>query len=202
MKLFKKFFPVTLTLIAVTCFSSEDLESIIKHCDACHGDKGNSKYSQFPSIAGFSEFYLDENMRVYRDAARPCEVIDFPGKSDAKATSMCELAANLSNETIAQIAEFYAKQTFQPIKQEFDAEKAKVGADVHEKHCKRCHSSGGSDPLDDAGILAGQWKTYLSDTFSQYESSKRPQPEKMAEKFNKLDADSKDALLHYYASQQ
>ncbi|NVJ58761.1 MAG: hypothetical protein HWE27_00135 [Gammaproteobacteria bacterium] len=181
---------------------ANDLPSTIKQCDACHGDNGNSLNKNFPSIAGFSEFYLDDNLRVYRDKARPCVVAEFPGENKAEAVSMCDITANLSNQTITEIAQFYAKQTFKRVTQEFDPTKAKVGAKVHEKHCRRCHSSGGSDRLDDAGILAGQWTTYLSDTFSEYESGKRLQPEKMAEKFNKLDADSKEALLHYYASQQ
>ncbi len=182
---------------------SSDTAAIIDSCDACHGKNGNSSNKDFPSIAGFSEFYLDDNMRVYRDQARPCRTADYPDKSQTrKAISMCELSANLSDQTIAQLAQFYARQTFLPIKQPFDASKAELGATIHEQHCKRCHSKGGASAADDAGILAGQWMSYLRDTFDEYDKGQRLQPEKMAAKLNPLDSKSKEALLHYYASQQ
>jgi sulfide dehydrogenase cytochrome subunit len=86
--------------------------------------------------------------------------------------------------------------------QDFDADLAVTGKDVHSRECSKCHSDGGSVADDEASILAGQWMGYLEASFADYASGDRDQPEKMQEKMANLsDADVK-ALLHYYASQQ
>ncbi|MGB5739081.1 MAG: hypothetical protein WBM54_07005, partial [Woeseia sp.] len=71
-----------------------------------------------------------------------------------------------------------------------------------ERDCGRCHSKGGSDPEDEAGILAGQWLGYLQVAFADYKSGERQQTEKMKQKIDALSAEDTKALLNYYASQQ
>ncbi len=196
-------FLVLMGLAALNALWANGLDQLVTDCNACHGDAGNSQQPQVPSIAGFSEFYLDENLRVYRDKARPCLESAYPAsyKANQKVT-MCQLATDLSNEQIAQLAQHYAKQKFKPAKQSFDPKKAELGAKIHQQQCEKCHAAGGSDPADDAGLLAGQWLPYLKQTFAEYDAGTREQTKKMAVKFNALDAASKDALLHYYASLQ
>jgi len=86
--------------------------------------------------------------------------------------------------------------------QKFDPALAKKGKALHERGCEKCHSEGGSLASDDSGILAGQWMPYLTESFKQYSSGKRPMPEKMKPKMQKLDQADVDALVHYYGSQQ
>ena len=115
---------------------------------------------------------------------------------------MCAVAADLSDEMIDEIAAHYAALPFVAAKQEFDAGLAAAGKAVHEAECDRCHSEGGSNPEDEAGILAGQQMGYLMDTFAEYRAGEREQPQKMEEKVNALSDDDVKALVHYYASQQ
>jgi len=83
-----------------------------------------------------------------------------------------------------------------------DASLAEAGKAIHQRECDRCHSDGGSNPEDEAGILAGQWMDYLQLSFAEYKSGEREQPKKMKEKMDTLSADDEKALLHFYGSQQ
>ena len=93
-------------------------------------------------------------------------------------------------------------QSWLELYQEFDADLAAAGQTVHDAKCDKCHSEGGSNPDDEAGILAGQWMDYLANSFAEYASGDREQPKKMKEKMEELSAADETALLHYYASQQ
>jgi len=66
----------------------------------------------------------------------------------------------------------------------------------------QCHSEGGGNPEDEAGILAGMWMGYLETTMAQYASGDREQDKKMGEKMAELSDADVTALVHYYASQQ
>ena len=85
---------------------------------------------------------------------------------------------------------------------EFDAALASAGEAIHNEHCDRCHSDGGTNVEDEAGMLGGQWMPYLEATFAEYAAGEREQPAKMKEKMDKLAGDDVKSLLHYYASQQ
>lgn len=178
-----------------------DLQPIKDDCAACHGDKGASTDPEFPIIGGLSEFYLDEAMRAYREGARPCEKTTYPaGPRKGQETDMCQLASELDGKTIEALAAYYAELPFVPAKQEFDPAKAALGAKLHERSCEKCHAAGGTDPMDDAGILGGQWKHYLEEAFAHFKDGRRVQDEKMKLKFDELDDEQRDALLHFYAS--
>jgi sulfide dehydrogenase cytochrome subunit len=115
---------------------------------------------------------------------------------------MCDVLADFSDDAIDEIAAHYAALPFVAAKQEFDADLAAAGKAVHDEQCDRCHSEGGSNPDDEASILAGQWMGYMKATFAEYASGDREQPKKMEEKLSALSDDDVKALLHYYASQQ
>jgi sulfide dehydrogenase cytochrome subunit len=115
---------------------------------------------------------------------------------------MCDVSKALSEDQIEAIADYYAALPFVAATQSFDAGLAETGKALHEKHCMRCHSDGGSNPEDESSILAGQWMGYLKSTFAQYAAGEREQPEKMKEKMDALSPEEANALIHYYASQQ
>ncbi|MBT8079173.1 MAG: c-type cytochrome [Gammaproteobacteria bacterium] len=172
-------------------------------CNGCHGSAGVSEWTDMPTIAGIDAFVHSDALFVYRDEARPCAKSEYrQGDKCGEATTMCAIAKNMSDAEIEAIAEHYAALPFVPANQEFDAELAKTGEEVHSRECSRCHSAGGSDPADEASILAGQWMGYLEATFAAYASGEREQPKKMKDKMETLSGDDVKALLHYYASQQ
>lgn len=193
---------LTLGLFASVSMAG-DLESVVENCNGCHGDDGVSQWTDVPTIAGVPEFVHADALYIFRDEARPCTESKYrQGDTSRAATTMCAVAADLSDDMIDKIAAHYAGLPFVPAKQDFDADLAAAGKAVHEAECDRCHSAGGSNPEDEAGILAGQQMGYLTDTFAEYRAGEREQPKKMEEKLSALSDDDIKALVHYYASQQ
>jgi cytochrome subunit of sulfide dehydrogenase len=180
-----------------------DVNKLVEECVDCHGKDGASKESEVPIIGGFSAQYIIDSMTAYRKKERPCPETKYhEGKKKDQKTDMCKEAKELSAEDVKTVAKHFAGKKFVRAKQKFDPGKAKVGEKIHGVECKKCHENGGSSPDDDAGILAGQWAPYLKQTFDDYMSGKRPQPDKMKVKMDKLNKGEIDALIHYYASIQ
>jgi sulfide dehydrogenase cytochrome subunit len=115
---------------------------------------------------------------------------------------MCKVTEGLSDDDIEAIAASYAELPYVRAKQDFDAALASAGEAIHDEHCDRCHSDGGTNVEDEAGMLGGQWMGYLETTFAEYAAGEREQPAKMKEKMDNLSGDDVKSLLHYYASQQ
>lgn len=183
--------------------SASDIDAIIEDCNGCHGDNGVSQWGDVPTIAGIDAFGTADALFMFRDEERPCSESEYrQGDTSRAATTMCALAADLSDDDIEVLGDTYAEFEFVPAVQDFDAALAEAGAAVHEQQCDKCHSDGGSNVEDEASILAGQWIPYLENTFADYLSGDRPQDKKMKEKLDALSADDVTALVHYYASQQ
>ncbi len=182
---------------------SAEVDSIIEKCNDCHGDQGASLWNDVPTIAGIDAYVHSEALYIYRDKGRPCVKSKYrQGDTSRSETSMCEIAAKLSDDMIESLAGRYAALPFVPARQDFDAALAAAGKLVHDRDCARCHSDGGANPDDEASILAGQWMAYLRNTFAEYAAGKREQPDKMQVKMDSLSNKDVEALLHYYASQQ
>lgn len=195
-------FLITGMLIAAIV-SAGELDAIIESCADCHGDNGVSQWSDIPTIAGMPEYVHADALYFYRDNERPCSESEYKqGDTGRPATTMCAVVSDLSDDMIDEIAAYFVGLPFVAAKQDFDAGLAATGKSVHDAQCDKCHSDGGSNPDDEAGILAGQWMGYLEASFAQYASGDREQPKKMQEKMDALSADDTKALLHYYASQQ
>jgi len=180
-----------------------DVNATAENCNGCHGDNGVSQWTDVPTIAGVPEFVHSDALYLFRDEARPCSESEYKqGDTSRAATTMCAVVADFSDDQIDEIAAYYAEQAYVAMTQDFDADLAAAGQAVHEAQCDRCHSEGGSNPEDEAGILAGQPMGYLKATMAEYASGDREQPKKMEEKVSALSADDVTALLNYYASQQ
>ena len=194
---------ISLTLGLFASAAMADLAAVVEDCNGCHGNDGVSQWTDVPTIAGVSEFVHSDALYIFRDEARPCTETEYKqGDTSRPATTMCAVVADMSDDMIDEVAAYYAGKPFVAAKQDFDAGLAAAGKAVHEAECDRCHSEGGANPEDDAGILAGQWMGYLEDTFAEYKAGEREQPKKMEEKLNALSDDDVKALIHYYASQQ
>ncbi len=196
----------TVLLIATLFFTplaTADITALMAECNDCHGDNGVSLWSDVPTIAGLAEFVHADALYIFRDKERPCETSHFrQGDTSRPATDMCAIAAELSDDEIDSLAAAYAELPYVRAKQEFDAALAAKGKAVHETHCDRCHSDGGTNAADEAGMLGGQMMGYLEATFEEYAAGEREQPNKMKEKMDLLAPADFEALVHYYASVQ
>jgi cytochrome subunit of sulfide dehydrogenase len=178
-----------------------DVQDLVKPCAECHGENGASTEPDVPIIGGLSETYVNDSMIAYQEEERPCPEAEYEsGDKKGQKTTMCEIAKKLDEKEIAKIAEYFAAQPFVRAKQEFDAELAAKGEQIHEESCKKCHAEGGSLASDDSGILAGQWMPYLRQAFKEFSSGERPMDKKMKPKYEKLEPADLEALVNYYGS--
>ena len=202
-----KSFYLTALSLALGMFASvsaaDDLAAITENCNGCHGDDGVSQWSDVPTIAGVPEYVHADALFFFRDNERPCSEVEFKqGDTSRPATTMCAVVADLSDEMLEELAVYYFELPYVAAQQEFDTGLAAAGKAVHDNLCDKCHSEGGGNPDDEAGILSGMWMGYLEDTFAQYASGEREQDKKMKEKMDELSDADTTALIHYYASQQ
>lgn len=192
-----------LALVAQTGLAAgTDVPAAAQSCADCHGAGGVSTHEDVPTIAGMSAYYLEGQLEAYKKGERPCPKTKYKsGDTSRPETDMCDIAKKLSKDDVTAVTGYFENQTFVAAKQPFDAAKAAEGKKLHNGECEKCHSDGGSEAMDDAGILAGQWMDYLKDTFADYKSGKRLAPEKMKPKIDKLTQEDIDNLLNYYASE-
>lgn len=180
--------------------SVAELPGTASDCAVCHNDNGISDNEEVPTIAGASAYFLENQLAVFAGDARPCEADVFDQESEVEAADHCAIAQSLSEDEQIEVAAYFSDQPFKPAKQDVNEELVSRGASIHEANCERCHSDAGSLALDDAGILAGQWKHYLIEQFEYYKADKRWQPEKMQPEMD-LGDDEMNALVEFYASE-
>lgn len=194
---------VAILALAGGTAAAGDLDTLIEDCNGCHGDDGVSQWSDVPTIAGLAEFVHVDALYIYQDEARPCAESEYrQGDTSRPATTMCAIAANLSEDDIDALAAAYAELPYVKAKQDFDADLAAKGEALHNDACDRCHSEAGTNPEDEAGMLGGQQMGYLKTTFAEYAAGTREQPGKMKEKMDALSDDDVAALVNYYGSIQ
>jgi len=169
-----------------------------KYCSQCHLEDGNSEKENIPKIAGFSAILIFDMLDQFKNADRPSPKITVNNKT----TDMAEISQQLTSDEAESIALYLSKQTFKPATQTFDQALASTGKQLHQDLCNDCHGEYGTSAVDDAPILAGQWKKYLKRQFEQLSSHKRYMPKRMKRKFRKLNDEDKKALIEFYASRK
>ncbi len=178
--------------------------TLAQKCERCHGKNGNSDDRRVPSIAGFSTIYFVDTMMDFKRGKRQGKQFKTKGY---KKTDMNAIAKRFNKTELNALGEYFAAQTFIPRKQNFDPALARQGEKLYKKRCSKCHEDNGSNPDDDAGLLAGQWTYYLKSQLLQFyrckkRSCKRKAPRKMMKQLRKLKKGEPSALLHFFASQQ
>ena len=197
------FFVLSALTLGIPALASADVDALMQNCNGCHGDDGVSQSSDVPTIAGMPEFVHVDALFIYQDEARPCAESEYRhGDTSRPATTMCAIAADLSEEDIEALAAAYAALPYVKAKQDFDAGKAAAGKALHDDKCDRCHSEEGTNPDGEAGMLGGQQMGYLRDTLAAYMEGSREQPGKMKQALDAMSADDIEALVHYYGSVQ
>ncbi len=169
-----------------------------KYCGECHQQDGNSKKENIPKIAGFSAILLFDILDQFKHADRSSAKITINNKT----TDMTNVSQQLKQDEMEAIAIYLSEQTFKPAIQPFDSKLASIGKQLHQDLCNDCHGKDGASAVDDAPILAGQWKIYLKKQFEQLSSHKRHMPKRMKRKYRKLNDKDIQALLEFYASRK
>lgn len=162
-------------------------EMISFACAGCHGTNGGSAGLTMPSLASQSKAAIVDAMQKFKSGERP-------------STVMGRLAKGYTDADFDAMGSFFSKQKFHATAQALDAAKVKRGADLQESSCSRCHLDDGKDGKDDTPVMASQWLSYLKMQAELYDSGKRKMPKDMAEKWDKLSKEDREALLHFFAS--
>ena len=136
-------------------------------CSSCHGPNGNSVNPDWPRLAGQSAVYIAEQLRLFRAGVRPNPM-------------MMPLAANLSDQDIADIAVYYEAQT--PVGLEADPSYWQAGQALYLRGdrthdipgCVACHGPAGRGNLA-AGYpaLRAQQAVYVVKQLNDYASGAR-----------------------------
>ena len=187
---------------------------LVNTCVACHGAEGVSVGPAIPSLAGLTRNYLIGAMLAYKyhDDEEALEkaieeggeayedVSDFPRYS----TIMSRLATGYTIKEIEAMADYFSAQKPRAARQQADPAMAESGRKLHKAKCEKCHEDGGRSPVDDVGILAGQWMPYLRYTLRDYHDGTRKMPKKMKTKMKEVHeeygAQGIEDLIHYYGS--
>jgi len=167
-----------------------------ERCFGCHGEDGVSDNPDIPTIAGVGDFYIENQLIVFAEKARPCIVDFLPGWG---AVNKCALIGSLSESQRAALVEYFAGLAFEPYEQPVDTALAERGAVIHAENCERCHTENGTVSMDDSAILAGQPKEYLARQLRNFRAGKRWQLESMAREVEDLEDDAIKALVNFYA---
>jgi cytochrome subunit of sulfide dehydrogenase len=188
-------------LVPVAGYAAADAK-LLNSCADCHGEKGVSTAQDVPTLAGVSTPVHTDGLKAYRAKTAPCPKVNYKRGDTKRQGDMCTAAKSLSDAEIADLADYYSKQAFVPLKQPFDAAKAATGKTLHDRDCKKCHTAGGKDPADDAGILAGQPLGWLKSSLASFHKGEKEQPKKMKDVISKLGDPELEALANFYASEQ
>jgi cytochrome subunit of sulfide dehydrogenase len=183
----------TLLVFSSTAFAAADPAS----CDSCHGKDGISTRQNVPTIAGISVPVQVDALKAFKARARPCRNSSSPqgGTGD-----MCSVAAGLTDAEIGSLAQHYSQLPYAHLTQPTDAALAAKGKSLAAHDCEICHTKGGTDPTDDAGLLGGQPLEWLKRAIADMKDAKAPQPKMMRAKTSMLSDADVTALAEYYAS--
>jgi cytochrome c553 len=139
-------------------------------CGTCHGIDGNSTQPKFPRLAGQNANYLATQLKAFRSQSR--------GDPDAIAY-MWGMAAQLDDDTVAALTDYYAAQKPETGPRADQAAIAR-GREIYEHGiaaegvpaCSSCHGADGHG-TQDFPRLAGQHAQYILKQLGSFQSNMR-----------------------------
>jgi cytochrome c553 len=135
-------------------------EEMAAACAACHGENGNSKTENIPSLAGHPAPYLTIQLILFREQQRQNEV-------------MTPLAKALSDEDIENLAAYFAGQKRIPMGPAAEPALVAGGKETADAHrCGTCHLPDYSG-REQIPRLAAQREDYLAKTMRDYRTGLR-----------------------------
>ena len=165
------------------------LKQRLAQCAACHGEDGNSRIENVPSLAGQPEFFVMNQLFLMREGVRRID-------------AMAPFVRELKNDELQGLASYYSKLAPKPSGEAIDAALAKRGAVLSTSlRCASCHlpSLAGQEQMP---RLAKQRLDYLIHSLREFRDNKRSGADTMmsATVLGVSDADLA-ALAHFAASQ-
>ena len=129
-------------------------------CVACHGPDGNSQNPDYPILAGQSWRYIYIELKDFKEGRR----------SDPQ---MSPMAANLSQEDMVALGNFFAVQKPAPIKFQVDGAKVEAGRKTSDAVlCPMCHL-GGFVGQNEIPRVAGQYPQYVKKQLMDFKARRR-----------------------------
>ncbi len=178
---------------SVAFAQTESLDARLKQrlaqCAACHGEDGNSRIENIPSLAGQPEFFVMNQLFLMREGVRRID-------------AMVPFVRELKDDELQGLASHYSKLAPKPSGEAIDAALAKRGAVLSTSlRCASCHlpSLAGQEQMP---RLAKQRLDYLIHSLREFRDNKRSGADTMmsATVLGVSDADLA-ALAHFAASQ-
>ena len=160
----------------------------IQLCGVCHGEDGNSRMENIPSLAGQPEFFILNQLFLMRESVRKIE-------------AMTPLVKDLKDEDLDGLAKHFSKLPPKPSGEPIDPALVKRGAELaNTRRCSSCHlpTLAGQDQMP---RLAKQRVDYLIHSMTAIRDDKRTGADTLmsAAVAGLTDADLA-ALAHYAAS--
>ena len=132
----------------------------IQQCTTCHGEDGNSKIANIPSLAGQPEFFVFNQLFLMREGVRRIE-------------AMLPFVTGLKDEDLQGLASHFAKLEPKRSDEKVEAELAKRGAELAAKlRCGSCHlpTLAGQEQMP---RLARQRIDYMIEAMKAFRDNKR-----------------------------
>jgi cytochrome c553 len=168
---------------------SDNIEGLARTCNNCHGTGGVSVGLSMPSIAGLSEDYLKNIMMEWKTGARA-------------SANMTRLISGYTDEEIAGLAAYFAKQPWKPQPQKTSADTLAKGKEASDR-CESCHGKTGGEPDEkDTPKLNGQWAKYMEIELMKYrDDGFKMVHKKMSKNARKLEEGDVSAVSAFYGAQ-
>ena len=156
--------PLVLGLAAAALWadllSAQPVAERVQLCGACHGEDGNSRMENIPSLAGQPEFFTLNQLFLMREGVRQIE-------------AMMPFVKDLKDDEVQALAAHHAKLEPKPSDEKIDPALAARGADLAaQRRCGSCHKP---DLSGDQQMprLAKQRVDYLIHALKGYRDSTR-----------------------------
>lgn len=148
--------------VAVPAVAQDDaaVRAKAEPCFACHGPNGNSTNPDYPILAGQTWRYIYIELKDFKERRR----------NDPQ---MSPMAANLSDQDMMALANFFAAQKQAPIPFKADAAKVEAGRKTSDAAlCPMCHL-GGFVGQNEIPRVAGQWPQYIKKQLEDFKAKRR-----------------------------
>jgi cytochrome c553 len=139
---------------------SVPLAERIQQCAGCHGEEGNSRLENIPSLAGQPEFFLMNQLVLMREGVRRID-------------AMMPFVKDLTDADIDGLAKHFARLAPKPSDERIDPTLAKRGAELAPSlRCTSCHlpTLAGQEQMP---RLAKQRVDYMTYALKQFRDNQR-----------------------------
>jgi cytochrome c553 len=186
--------PLVLGLAAAAfCSSAAPSQNValaerIQLCGTCHGEDGNSRMENIPSLAGQPEFFVLNQLFLMREGVRKVE-------------AMTPFVKDLTDDDLNALSKHYAELAPKPSGEAIDAARVRRGSELAASlRCASCHRPDMSGQQQ-MPRLAKQRIDYLIHSLKEYRDNTRSGSDTL---MNNVVAGVPDAdiaaLAHYAAS--